>query len=214
MKLYYSPGACSLACHIALEESGLGYEVEEFNTRRGETHSAEYLRINPLGKVPALLLDNREVLTEGLAIMNHVADLVPEARLLPAWSSIGRARALEWMGYLASTVHIAFRPLLRPGRLIGDDPADIEKVRRFGVTVLRATLDGLDRRLEGRRYSLGEHYTLCDGYLLVYWLWTWRNNLDQVLPRYSNIDRIAAAVVARPAVQRVLQNEHISIPGR
>ncbi|HKY71165.1 MAG TPA: glutathione S-transferase N-terminal domain-containing protein [Nitrospira sp.] len=205
--LYFSPGACSLPSHIALEESDLRYCTVEVNTRRGETWAPGYLSINPAGKVPALRLPNDEVLTEGGAILNYVADLVPEKALLPKPGTLERARAQEWVNYLASTVHPAFRPMFRPERLIGSRPEDIRTLQTVGLEVLRQVFTELDRRLQGLSYALGDRYSICDAYLLLFWLWIKRMGPLADCIECPNLNRIMAAVSERPAISRVLQHE-------
>ena len=114
--LFYSPGACSLSCHIALEESGLPYERRRFHATKGGTESPEYRAINPRGRVPALRLSDGSILTEAAAILGFVADQVPEKELLPAHGTLDYARAREWMGFLASSVHPAIRSVFPSGQ--------------------------------------------------------------------------------------------------
>src|SRR6185312_14141073 len=160
--LFYSPRACSLACHIALEESGLPFEAQAVRIRTGEHRQDAYLRINPKGKIPALGV-GEEALTEAHALLTYIAGQAPAAGLLPPDGTLARARAHEWMNYLSSTVHIAFRPLFRPGSRIDD--ADLhDRLKAFGIPVLRDTLASVDRRLAGRAYALGDDYSVCDPY--------------------------------------------------
>ena len=130
LNLYYSPLACSLSCHIALEEAGIPYETTEINTKTHANLADSYRAINPLGKVPALAIEGR-VLTEAAAILSFIADQVPDKSLLPTAGTAARALAHEWLNFLSSTVHIAFRPVFRPERLV-EDQGCIEGLRRVG----------------------------------------------------------------------------------
>jgi glutathione S-transferase len=191
--LFYSPRACSLACHIALEETGLPFEASPVRIRADEHRSEAYLRVNPKGKIPALRV-GEEVLTETHAILTYIAGLAPQACLLPPEGALARARAHEWLNYLSSTVHIAFRPLFRPASLI-DDPSLAPRLRAFGAPVLRDILAGVDRRLEGRRWALGEAYSVCDPYLLVFYIWSQREDVvgDMAdMPRYRALAHAGA----------------------
>ncbi len=120
LTLFFSPRACSLACHIALEESGLPCTALVVKIREGPPRAEEYLRVNPWGKIPAMLVDG-EVLTEAHAILSYIGDLTPVDKvLMPRDDPVVRAHAHEWMNFLSGTVHIAFRPLFRPKYMIGD----------------------------------------------------------------------------------------------
>ena len=117
LKLFFSPRACSLACHIALEESGLPFTAQAVKIREGQHKTGEYLRVNPWGKIPAMLIDG-EVLTEAHAILSYIGDLAPaDKNLIPRDDPLLRAHAHEWMNFLSGSVHIAFRPLFRPNYL-------------------------------------------------------------------------------------------------
>ena len=203
--LYYSPRACSLACHIALEESGLPFEARAVRIRAGEHQSAAYKAVNPWGKIPALAI-GEEVLTETHAILTYIAGAAPAAKLLPPEGTLARARAHEWMNFLSSTVHIGFRPLFRPNLLL-DDPAMVPRLRATGIPILRDTVVEVDRRLAGRQWALGEHYSVCDPYLLVFYIWTQREDVVGSMPELPNYRELAARVLARPATRRALAHE-------
>lgn len=205
LTLFYSPRACSLACHIALEEAGLPFEAQPVRIRAGEHRQDAYLRINPKGKIPALRV-GEEVLTEAHAILTYIAGQAPAARLLPPDGTLARARAHEWMNHLSSTVHIAFRPLFRPGALI-DDASLHERLKAFGLPVLRQTLAAVDERLRGRAYALGDDYSVCDPYLLVFWIWGQREDVAPFMAPMPHYRALAERVLARPATGRALARE-------
>lgn len=207
LTIYTSPRACSLACHIALEESGLPFAAEAVRIRKGEHKTEAYLAVNPWGKVPALRVGD-QVLTETHAILSYVADAAPDRELLPR-DPLGRARAHEWMNFLSSTVHIAFRPLFRPNYLLADEALHPELLE-LGVPNLRNTLLEVDRRLAGRRWALGERYSVCDPYLLVFHIWSER---DDIRPHVAEMPNWAAhrrRLDERPATWAVLEREGVT----
>jgi glutathione S-transferase len=158
MKLYFSNGSCSLASHIALEESGAKFETQRINLREKEQMTPEFLKINPKHKVPTLVLDDGTVLTENPAIISYVADTHPQAKLLAAPGELARAKAQEWLAWCASTVHISFGPLFRNK----DDEAQKKLVQGY--------LDQYNDWLEGT-FVLGEQFSAADCYTLVFTGW-------------------------------------------
>ncbi|MGH8241037.1 MAG: glutathione S-transferase family protein [Steroidobacteraceae bacterium] len=209
MTLFYSPRACSLACHIALEESGLPFTAHAVRIRAGEHESADYRRINPWGKIPALRIGD-EVLTEAHAILTFIGELAPpELALIPTSDPLQRARAHEWMNFLSSTVHIAFRPLFRPQSLLG--AAELHpKLREVGVPTLRKTLSEVDSRLAAKTWALGERYSVCDPYLLVFYIWSQREDVIEYAPDLPNWRALAERMFARPATERALAREGLT----
>ncbi|AMK20750.1 MULTISPECIES: glutathione S-transferase N-terminal domain-containing protein [Sphingobium] len=207
--LYYSPGACSLASHIALAESGLAYRLTEINTKNGDNRTPDYLRINRWGKVPALLLATGEVITEGPAILTHIADSARGRALLPEPGTVARARAMEWLAFLSSTVHPAFRNMFRAERVAGDSPQAIDSVREHGIAALGAALEEADHRIGASDFLIGDDFTVCDGYLTVFYLWSLRVPLKERLPAVPKYAAVAQQVLLRPAVQGVLALERI-----
>ena len=206
LTIYSSPRACSLACHIALEESGLDYRLHSVRIRRGEHRDADYLAVNPWGKIPALAVDD-DVLTEAHAILSYVADTAVEP-LLPG-SPLARARAHEWMNFLSSTVHIAFRPLFKPEYMIGDESL-YPRLRETGIPRLRDTLQEVDRRLAGRRWALGDDFSVVDPYLLVFWIWSQRDDVVGHVAEMPNWRAHAERMFERPATWRCLGREGVT----
>ncbi|MES1182802.1 MAG: glutathione S-transferase N-terminal domain-containing protein [Myxococcales bacterium] len=202
-KLYFSPGAVSMATHMALEEAGIPYSLEPVLIKEGQQLSERYRRIHPLGRLPAVEIAPDVVLTETPALLAYVAALAPGLRLLPE-GGLARARADEWMSLLASAVHVTFISFFRPDRYTADDAAraalKIDGKQRF-FDLLRY----VDNRLPERGFVLGDAYSLVDAYLTVFFLWARRFELPvQELPRYG---RLVAAVLPRPAVRRALEQE-------
>jgi glutathione S-transferase len=206
LTIYTSPRACSTACHIALEESGLAYDVELVRIREGRHREPGYLAINPWGKIPALRIDD-EVLTEAHAILSFVGDL-SDRDLLPR-EALARARAHEWMNFLSATVHIAFRPLFKPQYLV-DDEALYPKLRETGIPALRKTLLEVDRRLEGRQWALGDRFSVVDPYLLVFRIWSQREDVLPHVAEMPNWAAHAARMFDRPATWRCLDREGVT----
>ena len=207
LTLFTSPRACSGACHIALEESGLDYDIELVKIREGRHLTEEYLRINPWGKIPALRIDD-EVLTEAQAILSYIGDSSAN-NLLPQKGALARARAHEWMNFLSATVHIAFRPLFKPQYLIGDESL-YPKLREVGIPNLKNTLLEVDRRLENRDWALGDSYSVVDPYLLVFWIWSQRDDVVPHVADMPNWRAHAERMFNRPATWRCLNIEGVT----
>jgi glutathione S-transferase len=202
MKLFYTPGACSLSPHIALREAGLDFDLEKVDLGTKKTAGgADFKTINPKGYVPALQLDNGEVLTEAAVIVQYIADKAPQKKLMPAAGTPEHYRAQEWLNYIAAEIHKGVSQLFNPKMPDG-----------FKQTVKEAVLppkfDFLTKALEGRSYLLGESFSVADGYLFTILSWTGHVGIDlgkwPVLKAYS--DRVAA----RPAVQAALKAEGLA----
>jgi glutathione S-transferase len=192
MKLYFAPGACSLSPHIALFESGLPFEAEAVNLRTKITAGgADYRQINPKGAVPALVLDTGEVLTEGAAIVQYIADQAPLSAIAPPAGTLERYRLQEWLNYVASELHKGFSPLLRP-----NTPDDYKPLV---IAQLRGKLDYLQGWLEGHEYLLGSAFSVADGYLFTILGWTPIAGLD--LADWPAVKAYVERVGARPAVK-------------
>jgi glutathione S-transferase len=204
--LCYSPGACSLSCHIALEESGLPYERRRFGATDGGTESAEYRAINPRGRVPALRFEDGTLLTEAAAILGFIAEQVPDRKLLPPPGTLDHARAREWMGFLASSVHPAIRSVFRPDKYAEGDEAK-EEVRARGRRWLATYFADIEERLTGKQYALGDSFSLVDAYLVVFHRWSARPLAQPAVPPMPAFDAVMARVCARPAVARILDFE-------
>lgn len=192
MKLYYSSGSCSLSTHIALEESGAKFEAQRLNLREGEQKRPEYLKINPKAKVPALVLDGGEVITEVPAVLSYIADTHPQAKLLAPPGELARAKAQEWMAWCASTVHPHFGPLFR-------DRNNVEQRK-----LAQADLDLYDQWLGGT-YVLGDTFSAADCYTPVFTLWA----LSFELTLGPRMRASAKAILQRPAAQRAVQTHQL-----
>lgn len=209
LTLFFSPRACSLACHIALEESGLPFTAKAVRIRQGEHQLDDYLAVNPWGKIPAMRIDD-EVLTETHAILTYIGETaLPDRNLIPTRDSLQRARAHEWMNFLSSTVHIAFRPLFRPHFLI-NDPDLYPNLHAVGIPNLRKTLLEVDHRLAGKTWALGDTYSVCDPYLFVFHMWTQREDIIEHVGDMPNWMAHRQRMEERAATQAALAREGIT----
>lgn len=216
-RLYYSPGACSMAVHIVLEEIGKPYDIELVSSKPGgRAQTAEWRAINPKGRVPALLgVPGRiggadDLLTEAHAILFYLARTNPAAKLLPA-DPAGEARCIEWMNWLASNVHtMSYGQIWRPQRFVADEK-DFPAVQAKGEANLREQYAYIEALLaDGRDWAVPGGYTVVDPYLLVFYQWGQRIGLD--LPtRCPAWTQLTKCVLGRPAVQRVLEQEQIKV---
>ena len=201
MKLYYTPGACSLADHIALEWTGQPYEAVRVS--REERKQPAYLQINPAGAVPAFEQDGW-VLTQNAAILNYLADSFPEAGLGGDGSAKSRAEVNRWLAMLNSDIHPAFHPLFGSTSYLGDDAA-IEKTKEAARTKLRGLFERVDQQLEGKDWLTGSR-SIADPYLFVVLRWARSAALD--LSGLANLERFFKHMRADGAVQKVLEEEN------
>ncbi len=198
MKLYYAPGACSLSPHIALREAGLAFDLVRIDHGSKQTDTGiDYRTINPKGSVPALGLDDGQVLTEGPAIVQYVADRAPAKHLAPANGTLERYRLQEWLNYLCSEVHKRFGAMFAPGAT--------DERRNDLKAQLVPKFELLARAVEGKSYLLGDSFTVADGYLFTILQWPKFVGFD--LDRWPALTAYAAGIGARPAVQAALKAE-------
>jgi glutathione S-transferase len=202
LKLYYSPGSCALASHIALEESGLAYTAELVSLKDGQQTKPAYLAINPKGRVPALVTD-RGVLTENPAIFTFVAQSAPQAKLLPE-DPFAYAQAQSFNSYLCSTVHINHAHKMRGSRWATEESSFADMKRKIPET-MAASFSLIEREMLKGPWVMGEQFTVCDGYLFTLGLWLEGDGVD-----LATLPKIAAhrkRVLERPAVAKVLAQE-------
>jgi glutathione S-transferase len=197
--LYYTPGACSLASHIALEESGLSFEGRHVGAEGALTRE-DYLKVNPRGAVPALSVEGA-VLTETIAILRFIAGLAPALLPEDEWA---QAVCFSRMAWFASTVHIAFRQTRRPERF-ATDPQAFDAVRSAGHIAFRAALAEIDAMLEDRPWVAGDRFSVADGYALVFYGWGIWSAYD--MAQYRSFSAFRDRCLARRAVARVLTRE-------
>lgn len=198
MKLYYSPGACSLSPHIVLRESGLPFDLVRASTKTHKLDDGtDYYGINPKGYVPLLELDDGARLSEGPAIVQYVADQVPDKKLVPAAGTMERYRAMEWLNFISSEIHKAMGTVFNPGM-----PDEAKNVARAKATDRLKYVDG---QLEGRDYLMGSAFSAPDAYLFTVTNWTPHVGID--ISGLKNLGAFQARVAARPAVQAALRAE-------
>jgi glutathione S-transferase len=198
MKLYYSPGACSLSPHIVSREAGIPVELKKTSTKdKTIDGGGDYWKVNGKGYVPALELDNGQVLTEGPAIVQYLADQKPDTGLAPKAGSIERYRVQEWLNFITSEIHKQFSPLFRP-----TTPDEYKKIAKEN---LANRFGWLDKQLAGKDYLMGKQFTVADAYLFTVLRWTTPTKID--LSQWPNLGAYLARVAARPKVQEALKAE-------
>jgi glutathione S-transferase len=197
MKLYYMPGACSLAPHIALREAGIQFDLERVGRDKQTESGEDYLSVNSKGSVPALKLDNGEVLTEAGVIQQYIGDNAPEKNLVPPAGTVERYRLQEWLNYIASEVHKGIGQLFNPAM-----PEDYKVIVKTGLA--QRQLPFLEKALAGRDYLLGQ-FSVADGYLFTVLNWTNIHKID--LSGFPNISTFMKRLAARPAVREAMKAE-------
>ena len=197
MKLYYSPGACSLSPHIVSREAGIPVELKKTSTKDKTIEGGgDFWKVNPKGYVPALELDNGQVLTEGPAIVQYLADQKPDSGLAPKAGSFERYKLQEWLNFLTSEVHKQFSPLFRP-----TTPDEYKKIAKEN---LANRFTWLDKQLAGKDYLMGK-FSVADAYLFTLLGWTKPTQID--LAQWPNLAAYHARVAARPKVQEAMKAE-------
>lgn len=201
MKLYYKPGSCSLSPHIVAREAGLAVETVKVDliTKTLEDGS-DYRAVAPKGQVPALLLDDGTLLTEGAVIVQYLADQAPDSGLIPAAGSFGRYRVQEWLNFIGSEIHKNYVPLFRP-----DTPEDYKPIARANVA---AKLAVLDAALADKPFLTGDTFTVADAYAYTVSRWAGYAGVD--VSGLGNLKAFAARVAERPAVRAALAAEGLA----
>lgn len=201
MKLYYATGTCSLSPHIVLLEAGLPFDTEKVSLASKKTASGgNYLEVNPKGYVPALELDNGEVLTEGPAIVQYLADKVPEKHLAPPAGTMERYRAIEWLNFISTELHKTFGLLFKP--------AVPEETKQVARDTIAARLAIVDKQLQGREYLGGNQFGVADAYLFT--VLGWSKPLKFDLDRWPVVQAYQERVAARPAVRAAMIAEGLT----
>jgi len=201
MKLFYMPGACSLAPHIVANEAGLDLELVKVDGKTKTTEAAQdFLATNPNGYVPALVLSDGELMTEASVLVQYLADQNPEAGLMPRAGEMARYRVQQWLAFVATELHKAFGVFFKP-----NTPEATKEINREHLAKRLAYVDG---KLDGRSYLMGDAFTAADAYL-----WTilgWAKHVGIDLSPFANIQRYLGTVAARPAVQQALRAEGLA----
>jgi glutathione S-transferase len=198
MQLYFAPGVCSLASHIALREAGAEFDLVRADIKAHKlADGGDFYAVNSKGSVPVLKLDDGQVITEGPAILQYIADKYPDAKLAPANGTLERTRVQEWLNFVTSELHKTFTPLF--------DPKADPKVKEYFQALLAKKLGWLDGALRGKTYLNGNDFTIADAYAFVVINWT--NFIGVDLAPYPNVQQFQARVAARPKVQEALAAE-------
>lgn len=203
MKLYYSPGACSMSPHIVLLEAGLEFELVLASTKSHKLQDGtDYYTINPKGYVPLLELDNGERLSEGPVIVQYIADLVPAKNLAPANGTMARYRLQEWLNFISTEVHKGMGPLF--------NPATSDEAKAAAKTKVLGRLKWVDDQLAGKAFLMGDAFSVADAYLYVMAFWTTHLSID--ISHLPNLSAFAARTAARPSVKAALKAEGLVKP--
>jgi glutathione S-transferase len=198
MKLYYAPGACSLSPHIVASEAGIALELEKVDLHTKVTADGrDFSKINPKGYVPTLQLDNGEILTEGPAIVQYLADQKPASRLAPAAGTLDRYRLQEMLTYINSEIHKSYSRLF--------NPAVTPAVREDTIAYLQKRYTLIEQQLSSHKFLLGDQFTVADAYLFT--VTNWASHLKVDLSKFPKVLAFQKAVAARPAVQEALRAE-------
>lgn len=200
MKLFISPGACSLSPHIALQEAGLAFEIEKVNLQTKVTETgANFMEINPKGYVPALLLDSGELLTEGPAIVQYIADLAPEKNLAPANGTLERYKLQAWLTYIGTELHKSYVPFFHHG---SDD------WKAVGKENLETRYAYVNQQLAEQPYLMGENFSVADAYLFTVTRWLRVSKLD--LAAWTHLAAFQKRMAERPGVHAALKTEGLA----
>lgn len=198
VKLYYSPGSCSLAAHIVARETGLPVDIAKVDLRAKQIDGGgDYRKINPKGYVPALVLDDGEVLTEVAVVSQYLADKAPHKHLAPANGTLPRYRVQEWLSYIGAELHKSFSPLFNP-----TTPDDMRENRK---AYLQMRYVFVDEQLAKGPVLVGEHFSVADAYLFVVTSWATPMGLD--LSAFRNLNDFQKRVAARPAVRQAMREQ-------
>ncbi|UNK63475.1 glutathione transferase GstA [Buttiauxella ferragutiae] len=200
MKLYYKAGACSLSPHIILRETGIDFSLVKVDLAAKKTEAGDdYLEVNAKGQVPALLLDDGSLLTEGVAIVQYLADKVPDRQLLAPAGSMTRYHTLEWLNYIATELHKSFSPLF--------NPATPDEYKTIARAALEKKFKYVDEELNDKQWLMGLRFSVADAYLFT--VLRWANAVKLNLEGLSNIEAFMERMKARPAVAAALTAEGI-----
>lgn len=198
MKLYYKAGSCSLSPHIVLREAGCDFTMEAVDLATKKTETGEdFLKINPTGQVPTLVLNDGTLITEGVAIVQYIADQKPDRNLVPAFGTIARYKAISVLNFISSEIHKSFSPMYNPQTPEAyKEIAQANLMKKFAI---------VDEKLANQQFMLGDNFSVADAYLFTVTNWT--NFLKLDISQYKNLTAYMAKIAARPAVQAALKAE-------
>lgn len=209
MKLYFSPGACCMSCHIALQEAKIPFELVYVGRHADEAVKKAYLQINPLGAVPALELNDKTILTQNIAILEYIADQKPETGLIAKAGTIERAEIMKWLSLVASDLHKSFLPLFVLSRISQHAVAQ-EDIKKWSFANIDKYLSLIDKHLQDKTYLAGEKFTIADCYLFTVYSWT--SHISFPTDKYTALNRYSKTIASRPSVIAVHEREREKSP--
>ncbi len=204
MKLYFSPGACCMSCHIALEEAKIPFELVYVGKHADEAVRKNFLKVNPLGAVPALELDDKKILTQNIAILEYIADQKPEAGLIEKAGTFERAEIMRWLSLIAADLHKAFAPLFGLSRISTNEDTQAD-IKKWCFASIDKYLSLIDAHLQDKKYLACERFTIADCYLFTVYQWT--GAVSFPTEKYTAINRYAAVISQRASVKTVHERE-------
>lgn len=204
MKLYFSPGACCMSCHIALAEAKIPFELVYAGKKMDAQAKESFLKLNPLGAVPTLVLDDGRILTQNIAILEYIADQKPECHLLPKVGSYERADVVRWLSFVASDLHKAFSPLFRLTQISHNADAQHD-IKKWCFATIEKYFSMLESHLAGKKFLTGDQFTIADAYLFTVCRWT--KAVSFPIEQFTVLNKYIDTVASRPSVQSVLERE-------
>jgi glutathione S-transferase len=203
MKLFYSPGACSMAVHIVLNELEMAFTAEKVDIPSHKWSGGDYYKVNPKGYVPCIQTDTNQTLTEGVVIMQYLADQKPEKHLVPKFGTFERYQMMETLNYLSTEVHKSFHTWFAAERLV---PADgVATFREKAKESILKKFDYLNNLVKPGQFTCGTQFTIADAYLFTMLAWSKKLNFD--MKKYPNLLGVAERIATRPGVQKTLKTE-------
>ncbi|OGT53565.1 MAG: hypothetical protein A3F17_00075 [Gammaproteobacteria bacterium RIFCSPHIGHO2_12_FULL_41_15] len=204
MKLYFSPGACCMSCHIILEETKTTFELVYVGKNADEKTRTQFLAINPLGAVPALAISEQKILTQNIAILEYLADNNLEHHLLDKAGTFERAEQMRWLSFIASDLHKAFSPLFKLTQISANHDCQ-ESIRKWSLTNIEKYLSLVEKQLTNQSYLVSGRFTVADAYLFTVLRWTKAINFS--MEKYTAIQQYLINLAKRPSIIAVLQRE-------
>jgi glutathione S-transferase len=204
MKLYYSPGACSLAAHIVMAELNMAYEIEAVNLSDKTCMTGDYKKINMQGCVPALKMDNGEILTEGSIITQYLADQKNDGMILGKFGTTERYRTLEWMNFISMEIHKNFSPLFSTDKKFTNTQTQ-EDVKNYFKTILTEKFNFVSEKMNTNLFLMGNNFTIADAYMFT--CMTWAKYVGMDMGQWSNLNTYMSRVMERPSVLKAMREE-------
>lgn len=205
MKLYFFPGACSMSCHIALQETKTPFELMYVGKKADPKIRETFLSINPLGTVPTLVLSDGKILTQNIAILEYIADTHPESHLIAKSGTYERADTMRWLSFIASDLHKAFAPLFGLNR-ISNNPETQKHIKEWSTKEIEKYLSIVNLHLKNKDFLVGNHFGVADCYLFTVYQWTKAVSIPT--EKFPEINRYDSAIGKRPSVISVKEREN------